>query len=100
MDDLVSDFGDAVRVFLSQISKAGASVSIVDTYRTPQRAYVMHWSCMIDGSGQDPHAVPPMSGVNIDWTCGGSIVSARDAARQIMAGYQIQFHDALESRHT
>jgi hypothetical protein len=38
--------------------------------------------------------------VNIDWTCGGSIAAARTAARQMMAGYQIQFPAALESRHT
>ncbi len=100
LDDLVPDFGDAVRAFLSQLSKAGASVSIADTYRPPQRAYLMHWSCMIGGSGQDPHAVPPMQGVNIDWTCGGAIIKARDAARQMMTGYQIQFPAALESRHT
>jgi len=41
-----------------------------------------------------------MQGVNIDWTCGGAIIKARDAARQMMTGYQIQFPAALESRHT
>ena len=60
LDDLLPDFSDQVRAFLSQLSKAGASVSIADTYRPPQRAYLMHWCCMIGGSGQDPHAVPPM----------------------------------------
>ena len=100
LDDLLPDFADKVRAFLSQLSHAGASVSIADTFRPPQRAYLMHWCCMLGGSGQDPHAVPPMAGVNIDWTCGGSIVQARAAARQMMAGYQIQFPAALESRHT
>ena len=100
LDDLVPDFSDAVRAFLSQLSKAGASVSIADTYRPPQRAYLMHWCCMIGGSGQDPHAVPPMQGVNIDWSHGGSIAGARTAAKQMMTGYQIQFPAALESRHT
>ncbi len=100
LDDLVPDFSDGVRAFLSQLSKAGASVSIADTYRPPERAYLMHWCCMVGGSGQDPHSVPPRPGVNIDWTCGGSIVSARAAARQMMDGYQIRFPAALESRHT
>ena len=87
LDGLVPDFSDAVRTFLSQLSKAIASVAIADTYRPPQRAYLMNLSCMIGGCGQDTHTMPPMQGVNIDWTCGGSIVKARDAARQIMTGY-------------
>ena len=37
---------------------------------------------------------------NIDWTYGGSIAVAASRARQMMAGYQIQFPAALESRHT
>lgn len=100
LDDLVPEFGDKVRAFLSQLSRGGASVSIADTWRPPQRAYLMHWCCMIGGSGQDPHAVPPMAGVNIDWGCGNSVPAARAAAKQMMAGYQIQFPAALESRHT
>ena len=100
LDDLLPDFADKVRAFLSQLSRSGASVSIADTYRPPQRAYLMHWCCMVGGSGQDPHAVPPIAGVAIDWTCGGSIVQARAAARQMMDDYQIKFPAALESRHT
>lgn len=99
LDDLLPDFADRVRAFLSALSRAGATVSIADTYRPTQRAYLMHWCCMVGGSGQDPHAVPPMAGVNIDWTCGG-IAQARAAARAMMTGYAIQFPAALESRHT
>ena len=100
LDDLTPEFGDKVRAFLSALSRAGARVSIADTWRPPQRAYLMHWCCMVGGSGQDPHAVPPMPGVTIDWSCGGSIAGARDAARAMMADYAIQFPAALESRHT
>jgi hypothetical protein len=100
LDDLLPDFGDKVHAFISQMQKAGASVSVADTYRPPERAYLMHWCCMIGGSGQDPSAVPAMAGVDIDWTCGDSVPNARNAARQMMAGYQIQFPAALESRHT
>jgi hypothetical protein len=100
LDDLLPDFGDQVRAFLSQLQKAGASVSVADTYRPPERAYLMHWCCMIGGSGQDPAAVPAMAGVDIDWTCGNSVALARNKAKQMMTGYQIQFPAALESRHT
>jgi D-alanyl-D-alanine dipeptidase len=100
LDDLQPDFADKVRAFLSQLTKAGATVSIADTFRPPQRAYLMHWCCMVGGSGQDPRSVAAMPGVNIDWSHGDQIPAAREAARQMMAGYQIQFPAALESRHT
>jgi hypothetical protein len=100
LDDLLPDFGDKVRAFLSRLQKAGATVTIADTYRPPERAYLMHWCCMVGGSGQDPEAVSPMDGVNIDWGHGGAVPVARDAAQQMMTGYDIQFPAALESRHT
>ena len=100
LDDLLPDFGDQVRAFLSQLSHAGASVSIADTYRPPQRAYLMHWCCMIGGSGQDPAQIPAMAGVAIDWSCGHNLAQAKSAAQAMMAKYDIQFPAALVSRHT
>ena len=100
LDDLLPDFGDAAHAFISAMQKGGASVAIADTYRPPERAYLMHWCCMIGMSGQDPAAVPPMAGVDIDWSCGHNLAAAKTAAKQMMAGYQIQFPAALESRHT
>jgi hypothetical protein len=100
LDDLQPDFGDKVRAFLSQLKKAGATVSIAATYRPPERAYLMHWCCMVANSGQDPHSIAPMKGVAIDWAHGGSIADARAAAKKMMAQYEIQFPASLESRHT
>src|SRR6201996_7459607 len=100
LDDLLPDFGDKVRAFLSQLARAGADVTIADTYRPPERAYLMHWCCMLGGSGQDPDRVDPMPGVDIDWPNGGATPAARDGARQMMAGYEIRFPAALDSRHT
>jgi hypothetical protein len=100
LDDLVPDFGDRVRAFLSRLRAGGATVDIAATFRPPERAYLMHWCCMVGGSGQDPSAVPHMAGVAIDWAHGGSTPSARAAARQMMARYQIKFPAALISRHT
>ena len=65
---LLPEFAERAKAFISALTRAGASVSIADTYRPPQRAYLMHWCCMVGGSGQDPHSVPPMPGVAIDWT--------------------------------
>jgi hypothetical protein len=100
LDDLLPDFADRVRAFLSQLSHGGATVAVNATYRPPQRAYLMHWCCMIGGSGQDTAAIPPMDGVDIDWTHNHAPISARAAARQMMTRYKIQFPAALVSRHT
>ena len=50
-DELVRDFRDRVLAFLSQVKDGGGKVSIAATYRPPQRAYLMHWCCMVSNSG-------------------------------------------------
>lgn len=97
--DLLPDFAQKVGAFLSALTAGGATYLVNATYRPPERAYLMHFACMI-GSGQDPAQVPPMPGVDIDWSCGGDIVLARHNARAMMAGYGIAFPAALQSRHT
>lgn len=52
LDDLLPDFGDSCRAFISQLKKAGATVSVATTYRPVERAYLMHWCCMVGNSGQ------------------------------------------------
>jgi hypothetical protein len=99
-DDLVPEFRARVLAFISAIKRGGATVSIAATYRPPERAYLMHWSCLIASSGQDPSAVAPMAGVDIDWSHGGDVEEARAAAKKMVAAYQIKFPAALVSRHT
>lgn len=99
-DDLLRAFRDNVLAFVSAMKRGGASVSIAATWRPPERAYLMHWCCMLADSGQDPRAIPPMKGVAIDWTCGGDIALARRNAAAMKKGYAIQFPAALVSRHT
>ena len=82
------------------MERGGALVSIAATYRPPERAYLMHWCCMIADSGQDPAAVPSMDGVDIDWGHDGNIPDARVAARAMKSAYAIKFPAALVSRHT
>jgi hypothetical protein len=100
LEDLAPDFGDACRAFISAMKKGGATVSVAATYRPPERAYLMHWCCMIGNSGQDPAGVPPMAGVGIDWSHNHVLASAKAAAQAMMAKYEIQFPAALVSRHT
>ncbi len=99
-DDLLPDFRDRVLAFISAMERGGATVSIAATYRPPERAYLMHWSCLIANSGQDPAAVAPMPGVDIDWSHDGDVFDARAAAKQMVLGYAIKFPAALVSRHT
>jgi hypothetical protein len=98
--DLLPDFRDRVLAFISAMQRGGATVHIGATYRPPERAYLMHWCCKIADSGQDPGAVPPMPGVEIDWSHDGNASDARAAAAAMKKGYAIQFPAALTSRHT
>jgi D-alanyl-D-alanine dipeptidase len=100
IEDLRMPFRSGVQRMHDALIAGGAQVVIADTFRPPQRAYLMHWSCMLAKSGQDPNAVPPFAGVDIDWTCGGNLAAAKKAAAEMVAGYQIAFPAALESRHT
>ena len=99
-NDLLPDFRDRVLAFISAMHRAGATVHIAATYRPPERAYLMHWCCMIADSGQDPSHVPAMHGVAIDWGHGGDVHEARVAAAAMKKVYAIQFPAALVSRHT
>jgi len=75
-------------------------VEISATYRPPERAYLMHWCWMIANLSQAPSAVPPMTGIDIDWTCRGDGSAARAAARAMAEGFNLEVLPALDSRHT
>lgn len=98
--DLAEPFRTGVSNFIGALRTSGASVQVSATYRPVERAYLMHWSCMIADSGQDPAAVPPLAGVAIDWTHGGDIAAAKAGAAAMKQGYAIAFPAALVSRHT
>jgi len=100
LDDLTPAFGDSTRAFISAMKKGGATISIGATWRPAERAYLMHWCCMIGMSGQDPSTVPKMAGVDIDWSHKGNDAAAKSAAQAMMAKYEIRFPAALVSRHT
>jgi hypothetical protein len=98
--DLLPAFRDRVLAFISAMERGGAKVSIGATYRPPERAYLMHWCCMVADSGQDPSHVPHMPGVDIDWSHHGDVADARLAAAAMKSKYEIKFPAALVSRHT
>lgn len=105
VDDLVEPFRTNVRNFLAALQAAGATVSIGSTLRPPQRAHLMHYSFMISASGIDPAAVPVCAGVAIEWVHLDSQskpdpAASRNAAREMVLGYEIVYAPALLSQHT
>lgn len=102
LEDLAEPFRSRASAFLAAIDAGVGHTAhqLTATWRPAERAYLMHWACMIAKSGQDPAGVPAMFGVPIDWTAGGDILAARAGAAEMIKGYGITFPAALISRHT
>lgn len=108
LGDLVQPFQDGVKGFVGALRTAGASVVISSTWRPSERAYLMHWCCLVAGYRDDDKIfhqvaardVPAMTGVDIDWTCGGDAGAAIAAAVAMCKTFDIAFPAALVSRHT
>ena len=105
VEDLKEPFRTAAKNFLAALNKAGATVTISATYRPPERAYLMHYSFLIGKNGLDPSTVPAMTGVDINWVHTDAkgnkdIKASRQAANDMVAGYDIVYTPVLTSRHT
>src|SRR3712207_368179 len=104
-DKLIEPFRANVKKFLAALKDAGATVTIADTLRPPERAYLMHFAFAIARQNLDPATVPAKAGVDIQWVhpASGTVSSAKaskDAAEQMVQAYGIAFKPALNSRHT
>ena len=98
---LVPEFRQSVDQFIEAMRNAGATITVSATYRPPERAYLMHWSWKIV-HGTPPSSVPPMDGVNIEWTH-PTLEASVGAARDMVNAYgmqNLQIPAALISRHT
>lgn len=108
LDDLIEPFRSKAAAFIDALRDAGAAVTVNATYRPPERAYLMHYCCLIAGYRDQekvfhqisPNDVDPFSGVDIDWSCGGDIGAARAAAVAMCQKYNITYPAALISNHT
>ena len=60
---LVDGFRQKCEAFLAALADAGATVNINATLRPPERAYLMHWSFVINAGEVEPDDVPPHAGV-------------------------------------
>lgn len=96
---LSSSFRPGVDSFISAMRNAGATVSIGTTLRPVERAYLMHYSWRIANSDIDPADVPALAGVDIAWVH-GTIGASRQAAQDMVNGYQIVAKPAYPTKHS
>jgi hypothetical protein len=105
LDDLVEPFRFNAKRFVGALKASGATITIADTLRPAQRAYLMHFAYSIAREGLDPATVPAKPEVDIQWVHPASTgVTSRQAskaaAERMVQGYGIAFKPALQSRHT
>jgi hypothetical protein len=101
---LIDGFRQKCDAFLAALDNAGATVDINATRRPPERAYLMHWSFVINAGEVEPEDVPPHAGVDIEWVhqkTNGSpdLPASRAAAAAMVHGYSIAHRPALTSLH-
>lgn len=105
LDDLASPFRENAKAFIAAMQAAGAQIKISATYRPRERAYLMYYAFRIAREGMDPASVPTMKGVDIDWAHRDSkgkvdLAASRNAAEDMVQGYDIVYRPALRSNHT
>lgn len=104
IDDLAPEFRDKVNRFIAALKAAKAGVKISETYRSRERAYLMHYAYAIAREGLDPVTVPTMEGVNICWVQRDAkgrpdLAASKRAAQEMVKGYNIVFKPTLDSDH-
>lgn len=99
VEALAEPFRSKVKSFQAALLDAGATIHISATLRPKERGYLMHGAWVIARLHVDPKTIPAMEGVDIDWTHGGDVIDARDAAAAMVATYGIAYEPSLTSRH-
>jgi hypothetical protein len=88
VEDLAEPFRSNARAFIKALRDAGARVNVMNTLRSPQRAYLFHWCWRIaqrDATAEQADA-DPMPGVDIRWNHGTALASWAGAA-EMVAGF-------------
>ncbi len=100
LDDLASPFRQRAQAFAKALKDAGAEVVVANTYRPPERAYMMHYSVRLNNRDLAPSDVPGLAGIDIDWVHYNDAISYQ-AARDMVQAFDIGSNPAaLRSRHT
>ncbi len=103
-DDLTPVFRDEANRFIAALKAANASVKISETYRSRERAYLMHFSYRLARENLDPATVPAAEGVNICWLHRDvdgkpDLAASKKAAQQMLTAYNIAFKPTIDSLH-
>jgi hypothetical protein len=99
VEDLSFPFRTYVKAFEKALKEAGATVEITNTFRPPERAYLMHYCIRVANRELLSSSVPPFPGVNINWVHYTDALSVA-AADAMAAAYDIAYPAALRSNHT
>lgn len=92
-------FRGLVEAFILALRGGGAMVVINSTWRSPERAYLMHYAWKVAHGMVEPARVPPKPGVAIDWDHGDDKAS-RKAAQEMVTLAHMAFQASLTSNHT
>jgi len=98
IDALTPPFRESVQKFVDALKAGKVKVSIADTLRPPERAYLMHFSFEIAMGRQDPKTVPSRDGVDIIWAHNTHENSVA-AAKEMVSAYKIRKEPSLTSNH-
>jgi len=103
-DGLIDGFRQRCEAFLAALQDAGAAVDINATLRPPERAYLMHWSFVINAGEVEADDAPPRAGVDIEWVHrkpdgSADLAASRAAAAEMVHGYDIAHRPSLTSLH-
>jgi hypothetical protein len=99
LDDLAFPFRTYAKEFEQALKESGAKISISNTYRPPERAYIMHYCVRIANRWSNALDVPSFPGVEIDWAHYTNELSVWWADKMAIA-YDIAYPPALRSNHT
>jgi peptidoglycan hydrolase-like protein with peptidoglycan-binding domain len=99
LEDLAFPFRTYAKEFEQALKDAGAKIEMSNTYRPPERAYIMHYCIKIADRWLRDVDVPAYPGVEIDWVHYTSEISIWWADQMAIA-YDIAYPPALRSNHT
>ncbi|MCU0703150.1 MAG: hypothetical protein MUF18_04075 [Fimbriiglobus sp.] len=97
--ELTPAFGKSADAFIKAMRDAGATVRVSVTYRSEERAYLMHYAYKIAKGQIAAKDVPAKAGVNIKWDHGDAAAS-RKGAQEMVDKFGIVYPPALNSNHS
>lgn len=99
LEDLTFPFRQYAKEFEQALKNAGAKIEMSNTYRPPERAYLMHYCVRVANRWMNAANVPSFPGVGIDWVHYNNELSVWWAER-MAERYNIAYPAALRSNHT